>query len=143
VECDASVGTVVFSRLVLDSRGGFDGAAVSGMSLFVMLRGVHSVDTLHLITQVLVFRNINGESTIPSVLGMLLIVFCISCTDGWNMVSDTGYFHFLSLRAFSLDVPIPTLYVQVAPPVGPTNFHTRITRTYSYSHPHVRLSSYF
>src|SRR6266852_9065116 len=89
------------TRLVLDSRGGFDGAAVSGMSLFAMLRGVNSIDTLHLITQVLVFTNIDSESTIPSVLGILLIVFCISSIDGWNMVSDTGYFHFLSLRAFS------------------------------------------
>jgi hypothetical protein len=50
------------TRLVLDSRGGFDGAAVSRMSLFAMLRSVHSVNTLHLITQVLMFRNINGES---------------------------------------------------------------------------------
>jgi hypothetical protein len=63
--------------------------------------GVSTVNTLHLITQVLVFRNINGESTILGVLGMLLIVSCISTTDEWNMVSDTGYFRFLSLRAFS------------------------------------------
>jgi hypothetical protein len=61
------------TRLVLDSRGSFDGAAVSGMFLFATLRSVHSVNALHLITQVLVFRNINGESTIPSVLTMLLI----------------------------------------------------------------------
>jgi hypothetical protein len=39
-ECDASVGTVMSTRLVLDSRGGFDGAAVSGMSLLAMLRSV-------------------------------------------------------------------------------------------------------
>ena len=58
------------TRLVLDSRGSFDGAAVSGMFLFVMLQGVRSVNALHLITQVLVFRNINGESTIPSVLSI-------------------------------------------------------------------------
>ena len=91
----------MFTRLVLDSRGGFDGAAVAGMSLFAVLCSVRSVNTLRLlIAQVLVFRNINGESTLPSVLGMLLIVFCISSTDGWNMVSDTGYFYFLSLRAF-------------------------------------------
>ena len=89
------------TRLVLDSRGSFDGAAVSGMSLFMVLRGVHSVNTLHLLnTQVLVFRNINGESTFPSVLGMLLIEFYILSTDGWNMVSDIGYFCFLSLRGF-------------------------------------------
>ena len=43
VECDASVGTVMSTRLVLDSRGGFDGAAGSGRSLFAMLRSVHSV----------------------------------------------------------------------------------------------------
>ena len=60
-----------------------------------MLRSVHSVDTLHLITQVLVFRNINGESTIPSMLRMLLIVFfSISSTDGWNMVSEHWEFPF-------------------------------------------------
>jgi hypothetical protein len=62
------------TRLVLDSRGSFDGAAISGMSfeLIAMLRSVHSVNALHLVTQVLVFRNLDGES-IPSVLGMLLI----------------------------------------------------------------------
>lgn len=88
------------TRLVLDSRGGFDGTAVSGMSLFAVLRSVHGVNTLYLITQVLVFRNINGGSTTRA-LGMLLIEFCISLTDGWNMVSDTGYIRFLSLRASS------------------------------------------
>ena len=61
------------TRLALDSRGCFDGAAVCGMSLLAMLWSAHSVNILRLITQVLVFANINGESTIPSVLGMLLI----------------------------------------------------------------------
>jgi hypothetical protein len=56
------------------------------------------------------------------------------------MVSDLGYFRFLLLRA-QIDVPIPTLYVQITLRVGQTNFHTRTT--FSYSRPHVRLSSYF
>jgi hypothetical protein len=59
--------------LVLDSRGSFDRAALSCMSLSAMLRSVYTVNTLHFITQVLVFRNINGGSTIRSVLGVLLI----------------------------------------------------------------------
>jgi hypothetical protein len=33
------------TRLILDSRGGFDGVAVSGMSLFAMLRNVHTALT--------------------------------------------------------------------------------------------------
>lgn len=90
------------TRLVLDSRGSFDGAAVSGMSLFAMLWGAYySVNPLHLITQILVFRNINGKPTIPGVLCTLLIVLYISSIDSWNMVSDIGYLRFLSLRAFS------------------------------------------
>ncbi len=57
---------------------------------------VHQVNSLHLVIQVLVFRNINGESTIWNVLERSLMVFCISSTDGWNMVSDTtGCFRFL------------------------------------------------
>ncbi len=31
------MGTVIFTKLVLDPRGSFDGAAVGGMSLFTML----------------------------------------------------------------------------------------------------------
>jgi hypothetical protein len=51
-EYDASVGTVMSTRPVLDSRGSFDGAAIGGVSftLFAMLRSVHSVNALHLAT---------------------------------------------------------------------------------------------
>ncbi|KAN0121253.1 hypothetical protein V8E52_003841 [Russula decolorans] len=50
---------------------------------------------------VLVFRNINGKSTLPSVLGMLLIVFCIPSTDGWNMMFQ--YPHCMSKSLLPLD----------------------------------------
>ena len=52
------------TRLVLDSRGSFNGAAVCGMSfkLSAILQSVYVVNPLHLVTQILIFRDINGES---------------------------------------------------------------------------------
>lgn len=96
-ECDASVEAFISTRFVVDSRDGFDRAAVSGMSLFAMLRSVYSVNTLYLITRYWfsgISTVINYSERVGNVANRILF-FCVSSTVGWNMVSDTEYFRLL------------------------------------------------